>query len=763
MQARLSQTNSNWFSAIATWQLRSRVMHGRYNCNLFVSAFAYSVFALCLGLVSSLGSLAQADESKPAQEKLIQQVGILGNWKLGQSCMVRLRVPTDILSQIHSIQVTTVDGDGVEVIYRKQFDSASVASSTIEVPVRIGRRNSVISASLLDSDGKQIVTEDKALSDQEGLLETQPMILCVGSTMGVEELVRVNTGKSERSMEIIEIQQAADLPNSWLAYQPCSLVILSTADAKLLSEVQPAQWSALQTWIRRGGGCIISLGAAASELKAIKELQALLPGKIVGDSKISGPAALESLITPTKRLTAIQAIQLEVDASLVQLSLRDELAQQIPWWNRSAFGFGTIQTICSDMSQPSFANWANRKGLWERLLLPYVDKSLLESSQSEYASSTSYLGYSDLTGQLRATLDQFQEVQSLGFSQVAAILLGILLLIGPIDYLISVKWLRKPHLSWPIAGLMLLVSTAILTWFYQRIRPDQLIVNSAQIIDVDTQTGQVDTHLWSHVYSAHARPLTVRALNSAGKSVGFLDWQGLPGNGLGGLQSQLTMERGMPAYAVSIGEGELSEISGVGIPSAGTKSIYATFSDKIEIKQQSELQELDSVDQLAGQIVNPLDSELRDVSLFYHRWFYPLKSRMPAGDVIQLSSQIIPKDLLRRLSRQTVVEGKTTSARWNPADRNNLDRLMELMMFHNAATGRNYTSLTNNYQGIIDHSNLLETDYAILLGRIESPPNQIKVTTENPTDNPEIKTSIDRTWCRILIPVAQSRKSKQAR
>lgn len=581
--------------------------------------------------------------------------------------------------------------------------------------------------------------------------------------MGVEELVRVSTAKSERSMQIIEIQQAADLPNSWLAYQPCNLVILSTANAKLLSEVQPAQWSALQTWIRRGGGCIISLGSTASDLQAINQLQALLPGKIVGDSKISSPAALESLIISEQRLQGIQAIQLEVDANLVQLSLRDDLAKQIPWWNRSACGFGTIQIICSDLSQPSFANWKHRKNLWERLLSPYVDKSLLESSQSEHASSTSYLGYSDITGQLRATLDQFQEVQSLGFSQVAAILLGILLLIGPIDYLISVKWLRKPHLSWPLAGVMLLISTAVLTWFYQRIRPDRLIVNSAQIIDVDTKTGHIDAHLWSHIYSAHARPLTVRMTNSAGKSIGFWDWQGLPGNGLGGLQSQLTMERGMPAYAVSIGEGELSEISGVGIPSAGTKSIYGTFSDQIEIKQQSELQELDSVDQLAGQIVNPLDSELRDVSLFYHRWFYPLKSRMPTGDMIQLSSQIIPKDLLRRLSRQTEIEGKTTSARWNPADRNSLDRLMELMMFHNAATGRNYTSLTNNYQGIIDHSNLLETDYAILLGRIESSPNQIKVTTENPTDEPEIKTGIDRTWCRILIPVTQSRKSKQAR
>ena len=253
MQARLSQSNSNWFSAIATWQLRGCVMP--FNCNLF----ACTVFAICLSLVSSLVLPVKADDTKPTQEKLIQQIGIQGNWKLGQSCMVQLQVPADLKSQVQSVQVTTLDGDGVEVIYRKQFDSANAAnaaSSTIEVPVRIGRRNSVISASLLNSEGKQIATEDKALSDQEGLLETQPMILCLGSSMGVEELVRVSTGKSERSMQIIEIQQAADLPNSWLAYQPCNLVILSTANVKLLSEVQPTQWSALQTWIRRGGGCI---------------------------------------------------------------------------------------------------------------------------------------------------------------------------------------------------------------------------------------------------------------------------------------------------------------------------------------------------------------------------------------------------------------------------------------------------------------------------------------------------------------------------
>ncbi len=706
----------------------------------------------------------QADDTAPKAAQatsLIQSIGIQGYWKLGHSCIVTLNVSDAQREKVKAAEVTTLDGDGVEVVYRQPYDGSS---ATIDVPVRIGRRLSVLSASLIGSDKQTIATEDKTFSEQDGLSATQPMVVCLGSSLGLNELVRVSADESERNLSLIEIKQASELPSSWIAYQPCSLVVISTADPILLQQISPAQWQALEQWIRRGGGCIVSLSVPAEGLRSIEGLKKLIPGEIAGDSQIESPAALESLIQNNEQqIQPFPAVRLENQDAQVQLNLRDKLTKQIPWWVRTSKGFGTIQVVASDLNHPSFANWKQRKLLWERLVAPYIDKGSLENSQSEIASSTSYLGYSDIIGQLRATLDQFVQVDSLGFSHISAILIGILILIGPLDYLISVKWLRKPHLSWPIAGVVLVACSAALAWYYQRMRPDLVITNSAQIVDIDTSSGQIDGHIWAHVYSAYARQVDVQFLKADGSDVGAIDWQGLPGKGLGGLQSQLTMERGMPPYAVDYAKNGTAQVSSVGIAAAGTKSLHGVFSDKIELAGQFDLQELESVDQLVGQISNPLDVDLRDVSLIYHRWFYPLKSRMPVGDRMQISATNIPKDLVRRLNRQQEIEGKTTSARWNPSDRTNLDRLMEILMFHNAATGRNYTSLTHNYQNLIDHSNLTESNYAILVGRVDKAPTRTKVSMVNSSDSPEIITGIDSTWYRILIPVEKSRKSKPSR
>lgn len=717
------------------------------------------------GAISELTAPSEQDQTTQqnatAQNsgKLIKSIGFQGQWKLGHACTVKLQIPPKLVGQVSSAQITTLDGDGVEVRYQR--DIVDVSSASIDVAVRIGRRQSVISASLVDSQGSILAFQDYTLEESEGLSATQPLILCIGSTMGLEDLVRVSKDESQKSLTLIQIEKADDLPNSWLTYQPCNLVIIESSKMQLLREIDASRWSALDDWIRRGGCCIVSLGAKADELRTINGLQSLLPGPIQGDVVINKPTTLETMISE-QQLQPFPAIELKVPPTQVELSLKDSLAQQIPWWVRSGHGFGIVQTIASDLNHPSLAKWKQRKALWERLISPHIDKALLESSQSETASSTTYLGYGDLIGQLRATLDQFAQVRSVGFSQISAILVAILILIGPVDYFISVKLLRRPDLSWPIAGIILLGSAAALTVYCQTLRPNTVITNSAQIIDIDTQTGQMNGHLWSHVYSAHARTVNVYPQDFQGRILGYVDWQGLPGNGLGGLESQLTMERGMPVYEVVDSEGS-SKILGIGIPAAGTKSFYATYSSKIEIQGQSSLKELDSVDQLEGHVTNPLNFELRDVSLFYHRWHYPLQSRMAPGDKVDISSQILPKDLVRRLNRQNEREGKATSIRWNPADRTNIDRLLELLMFHNAATGRNYTSLTHNYQPIIDHSNILQVDYAILTGRMETSPVQLRVDSDSSSDQPDMLSGIERTWCRILIPVEKRPKIKQAR
>ena len=92
----------------------------------------------------------------------------------------------------------------------------------------------------------------------------------------------------------------------------------------------------------------------------------------------------------------------------------------------------------------------DRASLWSRLLEDYLGSALKENKDEQVQSGeSSYLGYRDLVGQLRATLDVFPSVRVLSFGQIVALLLGVILLIGPLDYLVSVKWLKRPDSAFP--------------------------------------------------------------------------------------------------------------------------------------------------------------------------------------------------------------------------------------------------------------------------------------------------------------------------
>ena len=64
-----------------------------------------------------------------------------------------------------------------------------------------------------------------------------------------------------------------------------------------------------------------------------------------------------------------------------------------------------------------------------------------------------------------------------------------------------------------------------------------------------------------------------------------VDWQGLPGNGLGGLSSQLQMDRGFPPYIISRSANGHATILSVGVPAAGTKCFNATWESQLDLNQ----------------------------------------------------------------------------------------------------------------------------------------------------------------------------------
>jgi hypothetical protein len=120
---------------------------------------------------------------------------------------------------------------------------------------------------------------------------------------------------------------------------------------------------------------------------------------------------------------------------------------------------------------------------------------------------------------------------------------------------------------------------------------------------------------------------------------------------------------------------------------------------------------------LQGTVVNRLQSPLEQCVLLYGRWAYPLETMRP-GETVRLDRKE-PSTVETYLTHRHLF---ATRNEVPPYDRSEFDvpRIVEVMMFHNAAGGINYTGLLNRQQSFVDLSAQLEFGRAMLVGRGQS-------------------------------------------
>lgn len=727
------------------------------------------LFLVCICVAATSRILAIAQEPTSASSavvsdiKLDLQFGFVGNWKLGHLSPVRVDISglESPVAEPLTIELQTVDGDGVNVTYRRtvsptEFIRLESGASSFWIPIRVGRQQSAVKLRVHDSNNRSLAERQfEADAFPTALPSPQPLIIALGSTQGVEISSSSNLSGGATTFTTASIKSAEDLPDTSSCYSSCDLVILTTNDIPLLKSMRPSQWQALERWIRDGGGCLISLGPNSKDAGQLKEFASMLPGEILDFGKVTNPGPLESHVIGTKDpIDAFEATRIASGTATVDLSLLDSLNRRLPWLCRYAYGFGTIQVVASDLEQPAFARWADRNKLWRSLLSRTIDLGVAEKTLDVQVGNASFLGYDDLVGQLRASLDVFPSLTVVSFGQAAAIIVAMLLIIGPLDYFLSVKWLKRPDFSWYFAGSMLVLGSVGLIALQTKLRPDEIRVNSVQLVDIDAASKLATGHFWSHVYSGKARQVDLSLQSTTPDVDTLLDWQGLPGRGLGGIMSQLNTDLGMPAYTIEQDSKGHSEFHQVGIPTSGTKCVSAAWHQKLVFENQTKLNEIRGIDQLEGNVVNPLSVDLKDCMLFYHHWYYSMPSRILPGQAIRVSFETIPKDLPRRLNGRRVVEGAEQITPWNPSERNAVPRLLEMLMFYKAASGPNYTSLLNRYQPNLDFSNLLNLDRAILIGRLDQPLTTLSVSGDDNT--PNASQDMNQTWVRLVFPVEQN-------
>lgn len=673
-------------------------------------------------------SLALGDEGEPITCRVSS--GIDGIWKIG--------FPTRHIIEIESskplaghLSIQTVDGDGVPIVYRDPawgFDLGTGSpSAKIEIIAKHGRGNRPIRIQVTDRQ-KQVLLDRSLLESERGLSlpADQPWVVGVGRDLRLRQSTVKAVGNSWGEYSVSEVSQPDDLPTRAEAYSGVDVLLFCSSSPAINAGIQASQREAIRAWTQRGGQILLSWGSHAMDFAKYPDLLAMLPGDLVGTADGCEPGPIESLMGSQQPLQSLSCAMLRLREGRVDVGTLTGERIRIPFIARWAYGMGSVVWLATEIDSPELIAWETRNPLVKYLLRDAWEKS------DKGANRQAFQSYEELTGQLNATLDSFSNLRLGNLGQLVLIATLLALMIGPIDYFVVSRWWKKPRWTWwtlLASSLATMIGTAILARSW---KPSIPSINALEIIDLDDQTSMLYGRSYIHYYAgrrgiydfqADHRSLSPTQGEGVKPQPNRIDWFGQPGKGLGGFDSNVTTQLGLPRYEIlAAATASSSEINGLGFPAAGTKALVSEWKESIEIPSAGNALTtvLGKDDLLQGSFVNPLAVDLIDATLYFAGRAYTIPARIRPGERIPITT-MIPKDITRRLQRRAFVAGEEQGIEWNPNDTASVERLAELLSFHRSAGGATYTGLTNRYLANLECSDLLKLERAVIFGFIAEP------------------------------------------
>jgi len=637
------------------------------------------------------------------------------------------------------LQISARDGDDHWATYTggalAELRIESGDSQEITTYVRVGRQNSTLRVAAVPA-GAVAPTVTQTFPLPEAVLATQQRVLVVGRDIDLASALRLIPQQSDEELVGTHLDDAAQLPADWIAYDGVDILVLTTTRTGVYEALTPAQQDALTDWVRMGGRVLLTVGADGEELLSEPTVVGrLTPGKFDRTLPLRETAVLETFAEATQPLDRTAEGQRRPPPLYTQLrDVQGEVllsAGDRPIIIRAAHGFGQVVFLGLDLETAPLSDWQDHS----RFLASLIELALGETAAADERPSgeAAHLGFDDIAGQLRAALEVYQGVSIVPFSWVAALIVAYVLLIGPLDYFLVSRVLRRRELTWITSGVVILGFCALAWWLAARSRGESVRLNQVDVVDVDMRTSQLRGTTWLHLYSPNNRQFDL-VLKPQSQIVGGhrphvrLGWQGLPGESLGGMNRPSRIDAGGPEYLLanaSSRDGPANvSIQGLPVAAGGSKALSARWWAQARPLGESALQAT-STEQLVGHFDNPLPVRLTNCLLFHDRWVYRLGNLEP-GQRVVLDEFATPFNAEWVLTERRIVEAREETRPWDQAMREDVPKIVRMMLFHEVAHGRAHTDLLNRHYGNLDMSALLRADRAVLLGTAAEPAARLR-------------------------------------
>ena len=717
--------------------------------------------------VAGAGLLACACLLRPAPaiaraplELASVELGLGGVAKVGYWTPVRLVFRQPLQQHVHVV-VESQDGDASPIRYTGQTLHPEPGRDAYFVYVKLGRPRARVVLRLQDPRTGTVLASHEIRPRAEASSVT--WILQIGPPIGIERLVPYGSRSRHRRVVTVSIGagELDQLPDRWIGYDGVQQIFLTTGDPTWFAALRPAQREALARWVESGGRIILSMGRHARDLFEKHGFpDAWRPGKIRGVERRMETTGLLHYTRASQRLpNRVDASFAVVDAPRGRV-LAYEGAGGVgdrPLVTEHPVAFGTVLAVLTDLDDGPLASWLGLPRLMATLSRLYRT----DPRHHEAASSTALarVGYTDLIGQLRAALDQFRGVTLARFSWVAAIILLYVLWIGPLDYF-GLRWIGRPRATVPAVVPATTIGKVIHVALSQAVKSQSVRLNLLEVLDVDVASGRFRGTAWCHVYSPTrgrwhvAAPWRGDTVCGTNVEEHWAAWQGLPGTGMGALRGPAGgVVRSAPYTVRLLWDG--APASGA-IPSLTRWPVFVSSSRSLLVRRFGTVRQdrwtgtarLRATRRklLQGEIRNPLPVALDHVRIIHGPWVYRLSAGLQPGQRVRLS-ELRPRDFYWYLTRRRVVGGHDVHEPWDVEATDNLPRIAEILMFHEAAGSTEYTRLDHLYQGWIDLSHHAKLGRAILVGRLRDPLTEVRI------DDRALDADRRHAVVRVLLPV----------
>lgn len=714
-------------------------------------------FRLLAALIMALGASSHAQgQNRDLPQFIGIDVGLDGRYVAGTWSQVEIQVRCGRIPMTVIPQLATADGDGVRSTVSSPRPYALIPGQV--TPVRLfvkpGRIDPTFIATLarIDDNSGDAVAEKSfdarmladAMHPALAMTPTQALAVNVGGATTIAPAGSASASSLDESMIVARLDSADRLPTRWYGYDGVSAVIIATSQPQALRALSAAsaQLTALEEWVRLGGTLLISVGQSAPEVLAPgAPLARFAPGDFSRMAPLRQLRELETYAGATEPVSIpisepAEGRPAEARLDVPQLTgVRGRVdvreGEDLPLVIRTPYGLGEVIFVAVDLDRAPLARWNDRAKLVRRLL------QLPDLSSADSDPNATYSGnqYNQMVIHLAHALDEFTGVKVAPFSLVALLIGVYVLLIGPIDYWIVKKLFKRMELTWVTFPLMVAAVSLGAYLLASWMKGDRLLVNQAQVVDVDLETGLVRGAEWINVFSPAVSRYDVTAVPAfpdgrpADDARKLISWMATPEIDYGGPEGSSLLNRG---YSFAP---KLDAMLRVPIQFWSTKAFSARWhvtepgcADWLDIELSRTRQGA-----LRGQLTNRLPITLDDCALIYGRDIYPLGELAPQAEAAVEPAQ---RRELRSHFETEAQQGDAAAA------------ILPRMMFRAALS----TAKKEPGQGPrqpIDMSDLLSLGRAILLVRVGQDELNLRLD-----DHPAPAEGSRRwTYYRFVIPI----------